>query len=471
MTKNKNNYTLFTAKALLLLIIPIIIESALTMSVGMVDSLMVGGVDDKAIASVTQVDQMSNLIIQLFSAFGAGGAILTAQFLGAEDNENANKSAKQLVLMIVSISFVIMAICLLLHRQLISLFYGGLDEQSFSFCVQYFLVTACSYPFLGLFYSSAALLRAQRKSGFTMLTALIAFIGNVVFNYLFIYVFDMGIIGAATATLISRILQSVIMFAMLTKKSNIVRIKLRSSWKIDWSMIKRILTLGVPSGIESSLFQLGKLMTFGFVAISIYNVAISPDEVINYHSIANSIVLNLNSIGSIIGHGIGMACLTVVGQAVGAKREDQLNYYIKKMFIISYLSNALSVAIAWSLSPLLIGIYDVAPESADIAQKCCNFAFLVQIFTYPVSFTTPSILKATSDVKYVMFAAIISMITMRVGLCWLFTSNIFPFQLGAIGFWIAMCADWTMRGILFSSRLFSGKWKKRLTFVNTQPTT
>ena len=100
--KAKKKYTLFTGKQLLWLIAPIVIESIFTTSLGFFDSAMVSRIDPAGNAgnAVSNVDQINNLIIQLFSAFATGGAIITSQYLGARDSENANKSARQMVMLV-----------------------------------------------------------------------------------------------------------------------------------------------------------------------------------------------------------------------------------------------------------------------------------------------------------------------------------------------------------------------------------
>ena len=129
--RQKQKYTLFTAKALAALIIPIVVESALSMSLGMIDGLMasngVSGEGNKILSAITSVDQVSSLLIQLFAAFGAGGAIITSQLIGADKTEDANKSAKQLIVIMLLSSLVVMALCMGLNRQIIELL---LDRKS-----------------------------------------------------------------------------------------------------------------------------------------------------------------------------------------------------------------------------------------------------------------------------------------------------------------------------------------------------
>lgn len=460
---SKKKFTLFTGKALLFLIAPIIIESIFSTSLGLFDSMMVSSITDivdgeavhNAGTAVSNVDQINHLIIQLFSAFGTGGSIITSQYLGARSLDNAKKSAKQMVVLVFLISMGLSAVCLALNYPLLKLIYGGVPDITFDYMREYFYLTAASFPFIGLFNACAALLRAQRKSMFTMISAAISCVLNVGFNALFIYGLNMGVIGAGLATLICRSVPAVFMLCLLSKKSYDVHIKIFEKFRFDGGMIKRILHLAIPSGIESCLFQLGKLMTSTFINISYYNVGET-----NIQANANSIASNINNIASVVGSGVGTSSLTVIGQAVGAGDTEQVKYYMKKMFFISYIANALTVLLIMGTAHWLVLSYDYSTEARQIALKCLYVCLSFQIVTYPLSFTTPAILKATSDVRYVMFCAVGSMLLMRVGVCFVLTTDLLPFRMGAMGFWIAMCSDWVSRSVLFVTRLLSGRWKK-----------
>lgn len=460
--KSKTKYSLFTNKALLFLILPIVVESALSMSLGMVDGLMASyaksGAGDDILTAITEVDQISNLLIHLFTAFGVGGAILTSQLIGAGKIEDANQSAKQLIVIMVAMSVVLMALCMALNRQIINLLFGQSGENTLNNAYTYFYIIAGSFPFLAIFNCCAALLRAQRKSMNTMLSGIISFILNVGFNALFIYALNLGIAGVALGTLLARIFPAVFTFILMTRKGNAVRFSF-SKFRFDKGHVKQILRLGVPSGVENSLFQLGKILVIVFISIASYNVVVNG-AVTNFHTSANSVAYNVNTFSSIVGNGINTSILTVIGQAVGTGDADMVKYYIKKMLLISYAGNALCVGLTLGLSPVLLNFYNISGEARDIAWQCLLMCLPAQFITYPLSFGLPAVLKANSDMKYVMIAAVSSMLLMRVGLCYVLTCDWAGVHLGAVGLWIGMISDWVLRGILFGGRLLSGRWKK-----------
>ncbi len=476
--KVKKKYTLFTGKALLYLIAPIIIEQIFSSSLGFIDSIMVSNMpgDSKSAGlAVTNVDYMNNLIIQLFSAFATGGSIITSQSLGANDTEAAKKSAKHMLIIVMLASLAIAGLCLALNWPLLRLLYSDIEEASATFGYQriYFYLTSASFPFIGLFNACAALLRVQRKSMFTMISAAMSCVLNVGMNALFLFVAKLGVMGAALATLICRAIPAIFMLIVLSNKKNVVPVRIFEKFRFDGKMIKKILHLAIPAGIESALFQLGKLMTSTFVNVGCYienvydangNVVYidGVKQTVNVQALGNSIANHVNNFASVIGSGVGTSCLTVIGQAVGAGDIEQCKYYMKKMFLLSYIANTICVGIFMASTHVLVGLWGYGAEAEEIAKKCLYFCLCFQCVTYPLSFTTPAILKATSDVKYVMFSAVTSMIVMRVGLCFLLTTDKIAGlpRLGAFGYWIGMCSDWVLRSVLFISRLLTGRWKK-----------
>lgn len=474
VAKKKQNYTLFTGKALFFLIAPIIIESIFSTSLGLADSIMVSSIKDinefgeevkNAATAVSNVDSINNLIIQLFSAFATGGAIITSQNIGARDFGTANKSAKQMLMLVLLSSLAIGGACLALNYPLLKLFYGETPVSTFDYMAQYFYLTAASFPFIGLFNACAALLRVQRKSMFTMVSAAISCILNVACNAVFIYVFDWRVVGAGLSTLICRAVPAFYMLALLTRKKNIVSIKIFERFRFDKDMLKRILHIAIPSGIESCLFQLGKLMTNVFINIGYYNV-----NGTNLQANANSIVSNINNFASVVGSGVGTSALTVVGQAVGTGDVEQTKHYIQKMFLISFVANTFTALIVIATAQWTVLLYDYNEVIRQIALNCLYFELIFQMLTYPFSFTAPAALKATSDVKYVMYCAISSMLIVRVGVCFVLTTDLLPFRLGVMGYWISMCADWIVRSILFMTRIASGRWRKASgLFKNDEP--
>lgn len=282
--KSKIDYgnLLFPRRALWMLLIPLIIEQMLNSLMGMVDTLMVSRVGAEAISAVSLVDSINNLVLQVFAAMAAGAAIICSQYLGRKDEKGCNDAAKQIVLTVVVISSVIMIIGVGFRKPLLHLIFGSVEEAVMTNAQIYFLITALSYPFIALFQAGAAFYRACGNSKFTMKTALIANVANIVGNTLFIFILQMGAAGAAVSTLISRALCAFVVFYALRKPGYAIQLKNYFSIRPDLNLIVKILAIGVPSGIENGMFQFGKLAIQSTVS-SLGTAAIAAQEIGRAH--------------------------------------------------------------------------------------------------------------------------------------------------------------------------------------------
>ena len=208
---------MFHNKALFALLIPIVVEQLLNSFMGMVDTMMVSNLGSQAISGVSLVDSVNNLIVQLFSAMATGAAIICSHYIGMKDREGANKAARQVVLTVATIAVVITIAGLILRRPLLSFIFGKVEPEVMSNAVTYFLYTALSYPFLALFSAGSAIFRSCGNSRYPMMVSVISNVINVCGNALLMFVFNMGVAGAAISTLVSRVFCMVVIFIALSK--------------------------------------------------------------------------------------------------------------------------------------------------------------------------------------------------------------------------------------------------------------
>ena len=208
---------MFTNRDLWKLLIPLMIEQLLTSLMGTVDTMMVSNVGSAAISAVSLVDSINVLFIQAFSALAAGGAILCSQYIGSNNTEKANHSASQVLFIITAISVVIMAICLIFKVPLLHLIFGSVEAEVMEASETYFFYTALSFPFIAIYDAGASIFRAQQNTKGPMTISVISNVLNVAGNAILIWGFDMGVAGAAIATLASRIFCGVVVLYFLRK--------------------------------------------------------------------------------------------------------------------------------------------------------------------------------------------------------------------------------------------------------------
>ena len=435
---------LFSPRQLKKLIIPLIIEQALAISVGMADTVMVSSLGDAVMSGVSLVDNINTLVINIVAAFGTGGAVVASQFIGARRPAHARATAAQVIVSTLLVSLAVTGICLALREQIISLLFGEIEQAVMSSASEYFFVSALSYPAIGVYSCCSALFRAMGNSKYSMYSSATANVINVIGNAIFIYALGEGAKGAAIASLIARMFAMAAMLWLLTDRKNVIYISFKEKFAFNMNMIKRIFRIGLPSSLENGIFQLGRIIVLRIIAV-FGTVQIA----------ANGVANSLSSLGCIPGQAMNLALITVVGTCVGAGDLAQVKYYTKKLMKLTYLFTAVvNSAIILSL-PLTLRLYDLSDEAISLAFVLTVIHDGFAMLLWPSAFTLSNALRAANDVRYTMTVSVSSMIVFRVGLSLVFALGL---GYGAIGVFTAMVVDWVFRTVLFVVRYRREKW-------------
>ena len=435
---------MFTNRMIRSLLIPVVLEQLLNSIMGTADTMMVSNVGSAAISAVSLVDSINILVIQAFSALAAGGAIVCAQYIGQQNQERANESARQVLFIITLISIVVSAICLGFKKPLLRLIFGSVEADVMRASEIYFFYTALSFPFIALYDAAASIFRAQDNTKGPMTISMISNIMNIVGNAIMIWGFHMGVAGAAIATLISRIFCALVVLIQLRRDRQPIVVRDYLKIRPDWPMIGRILGIGIPSGVENSMFQLGKLAIQSTVS-TLGTVAIAAQAMTN-------ILENLNGIAGI---GVGVGLMTIVGQCMGANRKDEAVYYIKKLSVIAEVTIIVSCLLVFILTRPVTMLGGMEKTSADMCWHMVMWITIVKPIMWVSAFVPAYGLRAAGDVKFSMISSCAVMWLCRFCLSVLIIRGL---GFGPRGVWIGMFADWTVRAVLFTWRFHSRKW-------------
>ncbi|MBE6571784.1 MAG: MATE family efflux transporter [Ruminococcaceae bacterium] len=436
----------FSNKYLTKLIAPLVVSMLLSSSVGIIDTLMISSLSESCISGVSLVDQINVLILNVFAALATGGAVVTSQLIGAKDEKNASKSAQMLIFSALAISLFIAAIGIVFCKGIINLCFSKLDKATHDAAVTYFLVTAFSYPIIAVDSCCGALFRSFGKSNYCMYSALLCNLVNIAGNALTIYVLEWGVFGAALSTLIGRFVGMLLTIFWISGKNSPIRINLFSRFTPDFKMIGRILRIGIPSGLENSFFQLGRLLVVSLIA-----------EYGLVHTTANAMANHLDTFGCIFGSAMNLAVITVIGQCVGARDFDGVKYYAKKLLLIQYAIGSLFYLSTIVFITPILSWFNLDSATTELTRTLVLIHNGVGMFLWPLAFTLPDCLRAANDVRFTMIVAICSMVICRLGLSYFLH---FTYHMGALGVWIAMVADWICRLTFFVIRFASAGWKK-----------
>lgn len=440
------NNRLFSRNDLVRLIIPLIVDQFLQVAVGLSDSIMVARVGEAAVSGVSLVDTVMLLIINIFTALATGGAVIAGQYLGRKDPKTGCEATAQLFNFTFLFSIFIMILGYLGQNVILYHVFGKIEPEVMKDSRTYLLIVLSSIPMIAMYNAGAAIFRAMGNSNVAMKTSLLMNSINVFGNALLIFGFHRGVEGVAIPTVVSRGVACVVILILLNNQEHELHILHPYPFKIKWNVLKKILYIGIPNGLENSMFQLGKIAVLSLVSgLGTASLA------------ANAVGNNIANFAILPGMSFGFALLTVCAQCVGAGDFEQVKYYTKHMMRVEYLCLIASNLIVILALPFILSIYNLSDEAARYANDIILYHAACVVTIWPLSFTLPNTLRAAADVKITMVLSIISMWVFRFGFSYLLTM---VFHMGIFGVWVAMTIDWLVRGIFFVCRYKSGRWQK-----------
>ena len=395
---------------------------------------MVSSVGEAAVSGVSLVDMLNVLIINIFSALATGGAVVVAQLLGARERKRACDASRQLYLVVIVISLVIAVLIMLFRTPLLRLLFGSIEDDVMDSALTYLTVSVFSYPILAVYNAGAALFRAQGNSRISMLIAGLINVVNLIGNSVLIFVLQWGVAGAALSSVFSRGVAAVVITVLLLHPDHTVSLRTGTRFRPDLPLIRRILQIGVPNGLENSLFQLGRILVVSI--ISLFGTT---------QIAANAVANNLDAVAVIPGQAMSLAMITVVGQCIGARDIPQARR----------MANGACCLLTIAATPLVLQIYSLSPEAISLGMTLIFIHNGCAALIWPASFTLPNVLRAANDVRYPMICSVASMMLLRLASGYVFAVT---FNLGAIGIWIAMVGDWLCRALCFFLRFRGTRW-------------
>lgn len=437
---------MFTNRQLVALMWPLLLEQLLAITVGLADSLMVATVGDAAISAVSLVDSISNLMIYIFSAMATGGAAVAGQYIGQRQKEDACNAGQQLIALLGAVSIFFVALLYLFRTQILTVMFGHIEPDVMAATNTYYLYVMASIPGIALYNGGAALFRTMGHSDVSLKVSLLMNSINVIGNAVLIFGFGMDVAGVAIPTLVSRTVAAVVILSLLFNRDLMLHLSDIRGFHLNMRLMKNIFYIGVPSGVENGMFQLGRLVLFSL--ISTFGTA---------SMVANAIGNTISNFNCFAGQAINLGLAAVVSQCVGAGEFDQARAYMKK--IVKWTCGIMAVVnlTIIALLPLIMRVYNVSPEAEKLAVTVSLIHGISSIFLWIPAFTIPSFLRAAGDAQFTMLASMTTMWLVRVLLAYVLGRYL---GYGVVGVWFAHAIlDWLVRGSVFILRYRSGKWE------------
>ena len=438
---------MFTNQDLKKLIIPLFLEQLLVALVGIADVFVIGFVGEAAVSGVSLVNAFNMIFINLFTALASGGAVVISQYIGKKDKEQAGAAASQLLTASVLLSVVISVVVLVANEQLMRLMFGKVEDDVMAACVEYMRITAYSFPVLAVYNAGAAMCRSVGRADVSMYISAFANAVNVVGNIIGVFVLHAGVAGVAYPSLIARAISAVaVTWYFFMHRKTPVRYTLPGIFAWHGSLLKKVLGIAVPNGVENGVHQLVKVALSSMVAqFGTYQIA------------ATGVSQSIWSLAALMGMAMAPVYTTVIGQCMGAGNIEEANHYFKKLNKLTLILSLAWNTAVFAMTPLLLKFFAISDEAKHLVIIMVLINNAINAFAYTYAGPLGSGLRAAGDVKFTMTVSVVLTVAAR-----LFFSALFGLWLnmGAVGVAIGTSMDLLFRGTIFFVRYKNQKWTK-----------
>ena len=429
---------MFSNRDLKNMIVPLFFEQLLVMLVGIMDTFIVSYVGEAAVSGVSLVNSFNTIFIYLFTALASGGAVVISQYIGNKDQKNSVRSSSQLLMFSTLLSIVLTCIVLMFHQAILSAIFGKVEIDVMNACITYIVISALSYPFIAIYNAGASLFRSMGKTKTTMYVSLASNIINVIGNCIGVFVLHAGVAGVAIPSLIARAFSAIVITKLCFQQNQMTYYTKKDLFAFDTDILRKVLSIAVPNGIENGIFQFVKVALSSVVALfGTYQIA------------ANGVAQSIWSLAALMGVTLGPVYITVIGQCMGSGNQEQAKYYFKKLNKLAIVLSIVWNLIVLALTPLFMHFYQLSSETLQLIFYLVVIHGVFNAIVYPISGPLSNGLRAAGDVKFTMIVSIASTLLARFVFSIIFAIYL---NMGVIGIAFAMCLDWTIRAVIFYCR-------------------
>lgn len=435
---------MFSNQDLKNMIIPLFFEQLLVMLVGIIDTFVISYAGEAAVSGVSLVNSFNTVFIYLFTALASGGAVVISQYLGNKNVEGARKSSGQLLMFSALFSIVMMVLTLVLKDQILNLLFGKVEADVMTAAQTYLKISAYSYPFLAVYNVGVSMYRSMGKTSTTLYISLISNVINTIGNLIGVFVLHAGVAGVAWPSLIARLFSAVAITLLLFRKKDEVYYEKKHILALDTPLLKRILGIAIPNGLENGIFQLVKVALGSVVAMfGTYQIA------------ANGTAQSIWSMAALMGVTMNSVFITVIGQCMGSGNIDEAKKYFNKLMKLTLVLSIVWNALIFVCTPVILHFFALSDITKQLVLKLVLIHNVFNAVAYPFAFCLSSGLRAAGDVKYTAAVSIFSTLFGRLLFSFIFGVWM---NLGVIGIAMAMCLDWVIRAVIFAIRYRTDKW-------------
>jgi putative MATE family efflux protein len=431
-------------KKIFAIILPLFVDQAFLILMSLLNTAMISSAGVAAVSAVSMVDSLNIFLANVFIAVATGGTVIVAQYKGSGNSAMVSKTATQAISACTIFSVLISALVIIFHTPILNMLFGKAEADVFQNARIYLIGSCLSYPLIAIFQAVTGALRGVGETKPCLNLSLTMNLTNTILNVMLITIFKMGVEGLVISTILARVLGMVASLIYVLKYNETIRFRIKSAFRIDMSILKKVMFIGLPFAAEQIFFNGGKLLTQMFI-VQLGTLSMTV------YAIGNAIAL-LFQIGP---NALGIAIVTIVGQCVGRRNIEDARKFIYSLIGLSSIFFVVADLILLPLFPLLIKLFNPPDEIVPTIFTLILVSAIAQPILWSPSFIMPSALRAAGDSNFTSIASLLSMWLLRVVLGYILGITL---GFGIIGVWVAMIVEWGARGIIFGWRFKGKKW-------------
>ncbi len=432
---------------------PISAQQVITVGVNMMDTIMLGQLDETALAASSMATQVHNLFHFMCMGMGMGASVLIARYWGAGEKRSLSK--------VLALMYRCCLLTALVFTMIVGIAPAGVmglltsESAVVAEGVRYLRWSLPCFFLYGLAQTTTLVLRNSKQTQIPLYTSMGAFFVNIFFNWVFIFgklgAPAMGVAGAALGTLISRCFEFSMICGFFLLKDEKIQFRLRDMLQPCTDLLPEYLKISMPVMVSDTLLGLGNSMS----------MAVAGRIGTTYMS-ANTITNVTQQIAVVFSSGLGQAALIITDNTLGEGDKELAKKQAVSFTALAFVIGAACGILIVAVSPLVVGFYNISAEAYDVAMELMRAVAVTVIFTMTSSILTKGVLRSGGDTRFLMIADILFLWVVSVplgalaGLVW----NWAPF-------WIFFCLriDHLLKTVWCIFRLRSGKWIKKIKAV------
>lgn len=422
--------------------IPSMLAQITTVMMFFIDAAMVGHLGAAASASIGLVETTTWLMGSILSAVSLGFSVQVAHFIGANDFTRARQVFRHALVCGVVFSVLMALVGASIHQSL-PYWLGGKDDIA-PMSSGYFLIFSLTLPAVLLFHLMSAMLKSAGEMRVPSLLSIMMCGLDVAFNYLFIYVLKLGVVGAALGTMSAYFFTVIPMAWQAICKNKIIALRLdRTPFVWMGSYVRNAVKISFPVAVQNILMGSAQVVSTLIVA-PLGNVAIA----------ANSFAITAESLCYMPGYGVGDAATTLVGQTYGAGRSDLCKNFAHLTIGVGMLVMAFMGVVMFVFAPEMIGFLSPVEEIRQLGAMVLRIEAFAEPF-FAAAIVSYAVCVASGDTLKPAAMSLFSMWCVRLTLAYVLAQSY-----GLRGVWVAMATELTFRGTIFLLRIRRGSWLK-----------